>query len=459
MTEPLVTRFNDTLMYFPVHEYGRQSQLNSDTEKSWSLFAPLYMTALLTSRQYMSAPMDQFGNIKIPEIFQLPTYSSASPIETWFDVDETPQLDYVSLLGIPTAGLPEVGNTTFDMGTRYWPISCDRLETTETFTNMTMNTTNSFEMVTDDDHTHGEDKYILFTYRSTIISRESWDSQSGNRILSGQISSATCRTYPLLVALQVACSGRTCAVKAIRRLPSRRDDTRGKWGLDYLYIKALAREMSKSDQGPVKELQSSQLVERWIVDPSLSTTWDRYMKEDEGFKNRYVNVTELPPEVFNRHLQLALNTFWQSALGSALIMGNVTKEDVQDLEKRFNYLWNSTELAGIRQEGEKYACNFQFATITITTSLLLFAAAVASIVLHIFTIAPDTLGYVSTSARENPYVTRQIPSHLDGLEAARKLRDVRIRIGDVDSAGDVGHIAFASMDVEPKRVSRKRLYD
>ncbi|KAF2625688.1 hypothetical protein BU25DRAFT_449780 [Macroventuria anomochaeta] len=44
-----------------------------------------------------------------------------------------------------------------------------------------------------------------------------------------------------------------------------------------------------------------------------------------------------------------------------------------------------------------------FAVGTIAISLFLFAAAVASLVLGIFTKAPDTLGFASTSARDNLY--------------------------------------------------------
>ena len=86
-------------------------------------------------------------------------------------------------------------------------------------------------------------------------------------------------------------------------------------------------------------------------------------------------------------------------------------------------------------------------------------AANVSVILGIVTKAPDILGYVSTCARDNPYFEKYIASHLDGLEAARALRDVRIIIGDVKKKDDVGHIAFALMDSRPERVNRTRMYD
>lgn len=47
----------------------------------------------------------------------------------------------------------------------------------------------------------------------------------------------------------------------------------------------------------------------------------------------------------------------------------------------------------------------------------------------------------------------------NGLEAARVLRDVRIRIEDVNITAEVGYVAFASLGIAHRKVSRKRLYD
>jgi DNA topoisomerase VI subunit B len=85
--------------------------------------------------------------------------------------------------------------------------------------------------------------------------------------------------------------------------------------------------------------------------------------------------------------------------------------------------------------------------------------ASAAGVLGFFTKAPDILGFMSTHARDNPYFKEHVPSYMDGLEAARVLRDVRVMVGDVHKMEDVGHVAFASADVEATRISSNRLYD
>jgi hypothetical protein len=146
-------------------------------------------------------------------------------------------------------------------------------------------------------------------------------------------------------------------------------------------------------------------------------------------------------------------------MGSMYRMGNLTSNDLEKQNETNSEWWNSTSAIGKRYNGEEYKCNITFAVLTIVISWLLFMAASISVVLGILTRAPDVLGYVSTLARDDPYFDKHVPSHLDGLEATRALRDVRVILGDVRQGADVGHVAFASMDIGPGRVSRKRLYD
>ncbi|KAH6644427.1 hypothetical protein C7974DRAFT_371549 [Boeremia exigua] len=434
-TEPLLVPVNSTVKYFPIEGYARQTHLyNKDiAETAWPLFAPLYMTALLTSRQYLNLPMDQFGNIKIPDLFQLKSYSSSAPTDAWTEIKEGSTPEYIFIIGIPIAGLPETGNTSFTMSSHYWSTECGPLEPLTEYVNYTMQHTPSLSLVSNSSSENDANNSTQFKYQTRWIT-----SQGHQRLKNGTL-------------------GRSCAVKAMRRLPSNSETMFNSFESTAILFMTISANLPGADQGLQQEdSSSSELVEHWMMDPELSTfRWDR-STDRSGVEQRWVNVAELPTEKMSARLQVAINTYWQSALGSTIMMGNLTTQRVEQLEATgFNYTWNTTELLGIRQDGEQYACNIWFAVITIVISLLLFA--VASLVLGVFTRAPDTLGFVSTSARDNPYITTQVPSHLDGLEAARALQHVRVRIGDVNRSGDVGHVAFASMDAEPERVSRKRL--
>ncbi|KAG9202467.1 hypothetical protein G6514_004443 [Epicoccum nigrum] len=221
----------------------------------------------------------------------------------------------------------------------------------------------------------------------------------------------------------------------------------------------LSQHMPGADMGFGQEMTtSSELVEQWIQDPNLET----FIRHNRRFGEReiWVNHTEMPIDLFNHRFKMALNTFWDSTLGLQYRMGNLTADAINDQEDRTNNLtWDESNLEGSYFEGEQYACNKTFAVITIVISWFLFMAANISVILGVVTKAPDILGYVSTCARDNPYFSNYVASHLDGLEAARALRDVRVIIGDVRREDEIGHIAFASMTTLPERVNRTKVYD
>ncbi|KAF1364294.1 hypothetical protein EJ07DRAFT_151586 [Lizonia empirigonia] len=169
-------------------------------------------------------------------------------------------------------------------------------------------------------------------------------------------------------------------------------------------------------------------------------------------------MTQLPVEVFSHRLQLAMNTFWDSTVELEYRLGNLTSKDIEDGNLTLA-TWNTTTATGMRYDGEQYECHVTFAVLTIIISFFLFIAAVISVVLGFLTRAPDILGYVSTYARDDPYFAHHVPSHMDGMETARALRDVRVIIGDVHKKEEVGHVAFASMEEAPARVNKQRLYD
>lgn len=195
---------------------------------------------------------------------------------------------------------------------------------------------------------------------------------------------------------------------------------------------------------------SSELPEMWMARPDsvLGTA---------GANFNFVNFTELPTDVFASRLQIVMNTFWDGTLNSTFRTGNLTSKSLGRLTE--SPAWNTTNALGGRYRGDQCVCKTTFAALTIVISWMLFLAASASVILGIVTRAPDVLGYVSTLARDDPYFETCVPSHLDGLEVTRLLRDVHVILGDVRQDADVGHVAFASMDIVSGRVSRKRLYD
>jgi hypothetical protein len=111
----------------------------------------------------------------------------------------------------------------------------------------------------------------------------------------------------------------------------------------------------------------------------------------------------------------------------------------------------------------QFLLSIPWAIIDFLSCLVLFLAAVFSFWLRRKTLAPDIFGFVSSLTRENPHFALETGdgSTLSGLERARLLGKVKVKIGDV--AGDreeVGRIGLSHVadGYEAKRLQKERKY-
>ncbi|KAF9690634.1 hypothetical protein EKO04_011473 [Ascochyta lentis] len=466
------TPVDAAVRYLPSETFVNDTLFGASmSETSWSRYAPLYMTSLQTSRLTVNASRDLFGNVRIPDITSLNTNSDpTAPVSDWRHVPEDADISYTSLLGYPIIDVPRVGNISFTVESTYWEVRCKPFTAGAPFVlNKTADedpyggflgpgtASPSFYMLLQDDggfntSLPGNRKIQLgFDYLSKI---------SMNKAIN-----STCAASLQLVESEIGCDTGVCRVQRMR--DSKRDPLYllgqpSYWGDEKSWsglFRMLCENMPGTDLGPGDPLtRSSELVERFIYDPTLKTLSTSGTDKYVDTKMYWLNMTDLPIDVFSRRLQTAMNTFWDSTIELEYRLGNLTHQDIDGGTTTLRN-WNTTAATGTRYDGEKYVCHVPFAILTIAISFLLFAAAAVSVVLGFMTRAPDILGYVSTYARDDPYFAHHVPSHMDGLETARALRDVRVIIGDVHKKEEVGHVAFASMDGEPDRVNKQRLYD
>ncbi|KAJ4992953.1 hypothetical protein SVAN01_01657 [Stagonosporopsis vannaccii] len=463
-TQPSTEDFNNTARYFPLEGYAAQTFLFGfgRANLAWTLWAPLYMTALQTSRQYWKSPMDLFGAVRVPDIRQLSPSAIDAPNYDWHDFGSVNDIQYTSMLGLPIVGIPEFGNSSFNSQSFYWAVECsdwnqtdfEEVEHTQTSTfNMTLNRLEpSYER-------------IGFIYQTKRLTQQNMSAFSevpySNN--TGIHYTTNCTASPIVVESEIECQGQSCSVQRMRKLqrdlyslfsPHEGPDN---------YLNLILQYMPGADIGYNGEptTQSSELVEQWMIDPNLSQfEWTlRPSHSLWAFEDRWVNLAALPTDEFSRRLQIAMNTFWDASVGSTIRMGNFTLDQVEIMGTEGNFRWNTTELSGVRFAGEHYVVHKAFAGITMGLSLALCLTALVSLVLGVIIKAPDILGFVSTSARDNPYVQEHVPSRSDGLQASRVLRDVRMQIGDVNELGEVGHVAFTTMEEGAGKLSRKRMYD
>ncbi|KAH7077763.1 hypothetical protein BKA63DRAFT_593014 [Paraphoma chrysanthemicola] len=455
-TKPLTSTNNSTVSYYPWQEYPQKSYIQSAdlAQKRWSLYGPLYMTAVQTSRQSLPEPMDLFGFVKIPDIRYLDqdndTVTSASGV--WHIVGNTTLIMYTSILGVPVVGLPDLGNYSFELVSHYWEVDCHSMDQLPLGSAWppTPSSNSSRPTCGEDqcptfhirvDEGNSNDGIITFDYLSM-------QHQPSEDV---KITSASCSASPVVVESHIQCHDRSCAVRALRRLKINAAEVWSNATLTHSPLSVfqkISEWMPGADLGSTQgNISTSELIEHWMVNNDLSTL------EDPA--HPYIDLmTQLPLVIFTRRLQTAINTFWDASLGSGTRMNDLQRALDMDAST-----WINTNTTVTRTEGDVYSCNTELAIVTIMAALVLFTAANLSLVLGLITRTPDTLGFVSSSASNNPYFTHYASSSLSGLEISRAMRDVKVRIGDVKSEETIGHIALATMDANPKKLSWTRLYD
>ncbi|KAI9740386.1 MAG: hypothetical protein M1834_004966 [Cirrosporium novae-zelandiae] len=442
-----------------------------------------YLASIMSPETAQTSTMDIWGNVKIPSM----NHSTLAPdSEGWRSVDYTKDIRYSSLIGIPVAGIPSSGNSTFPIESRYYDVSCasNKLTTYTAFikANHTLQVRSS--SLTNNSH------YALF-YATNLYSVAAYvegapgisissffidtqtEFQGGNNtnpksLIFGSMASPTSTTGDNSMSLanctfqkrdvisNVTCTaGKTCRVFAMK--PSE-NQTRY---LDYLDIINYGSNLMLSF--PLAAGQGSEFAsnptERWI---NNSASVFGYTMNEE-----YQSLWKLRPSVLESRLGLLLNTYWQSTYAPSYINGdlssNLTYYDTLDPTSLNGAYFNASASTVTRSTGEIYRCNYAWLSILLLASLFLEACAVGAFILRQMTVSPDVLGYVSSLTRDNPYTS--LPpggSHLDGLERARLLKRVPVCMGDVRPDREVGHIALVSYDrVVPGvvgRLKKGRLY-
>lgn len=95
-----------------------------------------------------------------------------------------------------------------------------------------------------------------------------------------------------------------------------------------------------------------------------------------------------------------------------------------------------------------YRVSYPWLVVFFMCSVAMMGSAIAGVGFSRSTNVPDYLGYVSSLAKESPYV--RMPgggANLDGMERARLMKGLKVRLGDVEGGrSGVGRLAFARME-------------
>jgi hypothetical protein len=327
---------------------------------------------------------DLFGNVLISRFSSVVPDASQSEDE-WTLVDDSHQVSYSSLLGIPVAGTPITGNSSFKILSRYFVVDCQNLtymeikgpngEINPLFNNSDGNTfviqgPNLFSISV-------RSGYIIpFNLNATVYG---W--------LNTAVAECTLSTSD--VESSISCRDQSCRVDAMRNSTQPISDRYNITGTDITNIfgdlpLATVGAMSHGGDG------ASSMIERWINGPNASFD-----------PNSGTNLSLTPLDTLSSNLGVVFNTFWQATYWSDFLTSNLTA-NVSFVENYLDQTWNlpvyfNKSMAHTTQfNSEQYIRNFGFAFLLIAVSVLVLLEALASLVLMSITLAPDIFGYVSS---------------------------------------------------------------
>lgn len=236
-------------------------------------------------------------------------------------------------------------------------------------------------------------------------------------------------TYPRIQA-NITCAGKNCNTTHLR--PSGQKDASMPFGLGEYgnFLRFLPSSLGSSGHkiAPV------------AIDQYMLGSPSPMAQGDEPYKK---NFDDVPGDVFGARLTALLNTVWQASIAK----GNIAFGSAAD----FNAITTSDTRASVTQterEGQ-YTVNRWHAGLLLAISILLLACAVASTIIAKRTRAPDVLGYVSSFTRDNAaFEGIRGGTTLDGVDRARLMGEVKVRLGDPRGEEEVGFITLMNLDGE-----------
>lgn len=188
----------------------------------------------------------------------------------------------------------------------------------------------------------------------------------------------------------------------------------------------------------------------------FATMTERYLREPltTAIKRR-AELGETDIKDFEKRFALLLNTLWKISYQHASILS-----DTDELGSRSGYIVNTTSTKTF-QIRPVYDINVPWMIVYFCAVMVMFLAAVFSLVVHSRCRAPTILGFVSSLIRDSVYFADnniQGNSSEDGTRKTRRLAELKIMVADIKGEDSVGKIALVPIS-EGYNVKRRRRYE
>ncbi|KAH6981797.1 hypothetical protein BKA56DRAFT_584514 [Ilyonectria sp. MPI-CAGE-AT-0026] len=423
-----------------------------------------FTAALGSPDKIKSASQDAFGNIKIPMVEAYEASNRTQANGGWYDLTGEKNITYSSISGLPiyiSDGLGLRGNHSFKMDTSYIYYNC-------TVSHGPGNSTEWWEyMNAPNAYTNGNTIVLLAGYHAFNLVKfnvtpaevifTTWSNAT--------ITNATCSLTTSFVEADIECHHSDCGVKRLRRIVQPK------------YLTALTVLDGVGPTGGI-DFNIPQMSFFQTFVNATNTAWTskmvykRYGTPIEYYFTNpgapYLDVMSVavnPPriwtlsdEIFSQRLSQLLNTFWIANIAPIAFTGSVefSKNASSQIEGK---------PAAVDAEGKftpdvfVLRANRAWLAVLVVSSITMLLAAVAAAYLGALRRGPDILDYTTSIIRDNPYVDIadiNKNSMEDGSDQMKRLKNIRVCLGDVTPAQEKGHVAFATVG-EAVPLGRQRL--
>ena len=396
------------------------------------LINALYLSALLTPPAGQASSVDTWANVKIPAIESLES-TSKSDADGWYDV-HAGNTSYSSLIGLPIDGIRKNGSYHFYVESLYMVLDCPTISYS-TLENGSSKGGFSIGFVR---NASVSAYLVLLPNQTSYPTVKPWgvNFNAASNLDVDDSFIANCTLTRSSVESNITCDHGSCSVTNIRRSQFDRRPP-GYTPLSYGTGAGNLEKYWPMSGGNGAHEGSSTPTEYFISDPTLQSLASNFSGE--------VSLAGLSADLFSERFSLVFNTYWQCNLVPWYQTGNLPS-NLSSLNKALAETGDgtfNTTTTTVTNFTVIYVCNKMWAVILSIASVLLLVCGMCGAIVKYRARGPTILGYVSTMTRDNQYI--DLPPggcNLDGLDRARLLKDMEVKLQDVTAEDEVGHIAL-----------------
>ncbi|EOO03487.1 hypothetical protein UCRPA7_951 [Phaeoacremonium minimum UCRPA7] len=458
-----------------------------------------YDAALMQGVETKLSPRDAWGNPKIPrlELFD----QSTADADGWVDVTDVKTVEtYSSLMGMPIIGVPKNGTAEFSIESSYIALGLPAVQYSSRVGGTLGLTVTCPDCINWAHNYHPDNMTVMQARQLQLMGppfpqpnateRENASYTKANYIrfdqeFGGDVGLALTDVTQKLVETTIFCDSGNCQATKMRVLTTDHRpenitafDWWGTFALDMITA-ACTRESSQTASPTEFFLNaSSQIpINRQVLYTGVAMAVNFSTINPNDLSNRATALLNTALQIFYSPFGFAgsLPTENMTIYGPAHIPSNGINETIKALgldpdEIDYTSLimtsqTNNAPFIGASTNAkvilytEVYKPDYAWVVILALSSIVLSATGLLGIIMGLRTTAPDVFDPVMALTYDNPYLGMPMGgSTLSAADRARLMAFLKVRLGDIRGADDVGKIALArTADTHP--LMRGRLYE